>query len=109
MPRPIESTYKKNAIFTSGKSVMIAHCLSSLWPGLNFRPWRSILRDFSLADHMCCLVHNSTSTKERNGAPLEKSLQSPEYHEMPVRGQGSAWSTAKKQKNYVDYVIIVCH
>jgi len=25
--------------------------LSSLWPGFNSRPWRSISRDFFLADH----------------------------------------------------------
>jgi len=27
------------------------HCLSSPWHGLNSQPWRSIARDFSLADH----------------------------------------------------------
>jgi len=29
----------------------ISHCLSSPWPGFHSRPWRSISRDFSLADH----------------------------------------------------------
>jgi len=29
---------------------VIAHGLSSPWPGFNSQPWRSISRDFSLAD-----------------------------------------------------------
>jgi len=29
-----------------------SHCLSSLWPGFNPRPWWSISREFSLADHI---------------------------------------------------------
>jgi len=43
------------------------------WVQFPTRPWRSILRDFSLADYMCCLVHTSGSTKKCSGAPLGKN------------------------------------
>jgi len=41
-----------------------------------------------MADHMCFLIHRSGSTQEQNGAPLEKSLQSHEDHEMPTEQPG---------------------
>ena len=50
-------------------------------PGFNFRPWRSISRDFSLADRVCCLTQFREYHKS-GVAPLEKTLQSHEDHEM---------------------------
>jgi len=48
----------------------VSHCLSSLWPGSNSpRPWRSISRNFSLADHTRFLVHSLGRTKEQSRAP----------------------------------------
>jgi len=41
------------------------HGLSSLWPGFNSWPGRSVSRDCSVADHTCCLVHSLRRLKAR--------------------------------------------
>jgi len=41
----------------------MSYCLSSPWPGFNYRPWRSILGDFSLADHTLPTRHEPASQK----------------------------------------------
>jgi len=46
-------TFYPNSTVSHDSSVdRIANCLSSLWPGFNSKPRRSISRDFSLADHI---------------------------------------------------------
>jgi len=53
-------------------------------------------KELFLADHMCCLVHGSGRTKEWSSAPLEKSLQSHEDHEMPTDWRRPQQKTGKK-------------
>jgi len=43
---------------------------------------------------MCCLVRSSGNTEDRSGAPLEKSLQSHEDHEMSTDQPGLRISLA---------------
>jgi len=51
-----------------GGSVIVAQWNSSLWPGFNSQPRRSISRDFSLADH------NLSSPAEPVGQKMAQSL-----------------------------------
>ena len=84
--------------YLSGR-INVSHCVSSLWPGFNSRPRRSTSRDFSLADHTRCFVHSSGCTKERSGAPLEKSSwRSRDAYGSAWTSSGRHWSTAKRDK-----------
>jgi len=49
------------------------------------------MAEYSPADHRCCLLHSSESTKEWSGAPLQKRLQSHEDHEIST-DQPGLWS-----------------
>jgi len=62
-----------------------------------------ISRDFSLAGHMCYLVHSSGSTKERRDAPLEKRRQSHEDHEILMDQPGLRQNKKKKKRPYLSY------
>jgi len=54
--------------------------MSSLWPGFNLRPWRSISRDFTLADHTLP-ARPEPAWQKRAQSPLNGTTQPVEIEE----------------------------
>ena len=71
----------------------IAHCLSSLWPGFNSQPRRSISRDFSLADNT---LNPSLASVAENG-PI-----SPQLHHT-ICGQRRGRSKSNHERTMADW------
>jgi len=74
-------------------------------PLFNSQPWRSILRDLSLVENMCCLVHSLWKPKTRSTAEtvVKRKVVNIVFKFMMIMrdAYGSNWSTADKEKTVI--------